>query len=97
MAADLSGRLSSLSAKSIVASKGQMSMAYVPASDKMLIAKDSQLKLVARRAGATTEFFEDPGSTHFGNSICDISDEISLFLAKSDLDFVLKTLDFSEV
>ena len=70
-------------------------MAYVPASDKVLVAKGCELKLVARRPGSRSTFFDEPGSTHFGNAISEVSDEISLFLNKADLSFVLQALDFS--
>jgi hypothetical protein len=72
-------------------------MAYIPTSDKILLTKDSELKLVARETGGRKEFFDGPESTHFGNRISDVSEEVNLFLRQSDLDFVLKTLDFSKV
>jgi len=44
-----------------------VNMAYLPASDKVLVSRDNQLKLVSREAGGRTDFFEEP--VHFGNQI----------------------------
>ena len=68
---------------------------YLPASDKVLISRNHELKLVSREAGGRSEFFEDPVSAHFGNRIREVLDEVSLFLPPSELKWLVDTLDWS--
>lgn len=42
---------------------------YLPASDKVLLSRNNELKLVSRGSGGNREFFAEPASVHFGNRL----------------------------
>jgi len=70
---------------------------YLPAADQVLLSRNGQLKLVSREAGGRREFFEDPTAAYFGNLIREPSDVVHLFLAPSELKWLVDTLDWNQV
>lgn len=73
----------------------QVRMLYLPASDKVLMSRNNELKLVSRESGGNGEFFADPMSVHFGNRIQDIFDEVNVFITPSELGSLVDLLDWS--
>ena len=70
---------------------------YLPASDKVLLSVDNELKLVSRGSGGSREFFTEPASLHFGNRLKDILDDVSIFIIPSELDCLLDLLNWDQV
>jgi hypothetical protein len=78
------------------ASQQAVGVTYLPAPDKVLVSRGSQLKLVCREGASRGAFFLDPASLHFGNGISQVWDEVSLFLSPEDLAWLLKHLDWAQ-
>ena len=74
-----------------------MHMIYLPASDKVLMSHNNELKLVSRGSGGNGEFFEDPVSVHLGNHIRDTMDEANIFISPSELKCLADLIDWSLV
>jgi len=74
-----------------------MHVAYLPASDKLLMSHNNELKLVSRQPAGDREFLADPISRHFGNHIHGILDEVSIFISASELKCLSSLLDWSQV
>lgn len=93
--ADRSGRGAATRVDS--AARGtQVHSIYLPASDKVLVSRNHQLKLVSRGPGGNGGFFEDPAAAHFGSHIHGILDEVSIFISPSELKRLLDLLDWSQ-
>ena len=72
-------------------------MIYLPASDKVLMSQNNELKLVSRGSGGNQEFLVDPISFYLGNHIRGILDEANVFISPSELKCLTGLLDWSQV
>jgi hypothetical protein len=79
------------------AATGEVHIIYLPASDKVLMSRNNELKLVSRSSRGNGEFFEDPMSCHLGNHIHDILDDTDIFISPSELKCLADSLDWSKV
>ena len=69
---------------------------YLPASDKVLVARGSQLKLQSRSTRGQGEFFEGPTPAYFGNHIRSVFDQVRLAITPLELKNLLELLAWSQ-
>lgn len=69
---------------------------YLPASDKVLLARGSQLKLQSRSALGQGEFFEGAAPVYFGNRIRSVFDQVRLAITPRELKNLLELLAWSQ-